>query len=281
MLSGYLIWQSVERSHNYKSYLYKRFRRIYPELWLAVALEIIVMLALYEDHVPVGNLLLFIVAQSSFFQFWTPGSLRDYGCGTPNGALWTICVLVQFYVCVWFIYKLLHKKKGSIWLFGIIGALLLAFLMQGTETFMPEILYKLLTQTVFFYLWMFLLGALIAEYKEKLLPIFKKYWLLILLLLTVYRMCSIKIPTPNYDIINTTFAFCGWVGFAYSFPRLNIKTDISYGIYIYHMTVVNAMIELGCSGNAFSVILALVITCLLAAISLKMVNVLILNHNKI
>ena len=44
--------------------------------------------------------ILFIFCQSSIFQFWTPNFLRGYGCGTPNGSLWTIGILIQFYIII-------------------------------------------------------------------------------------------------------------------------------------------------------------------------------------
>jgi peptidoglycan/LPS O-acetylase OafA/YrhL len=34
-------------------------------------------------------------------------------------------------------------------------------------------------------------------------------------------------------------------GFAYAFPKLNIRIDISYGIYLYHMVVINVFVQLG------------------------------------
>ena len=43
-MSGFLIWWSVGRSKNFGEYLRKRFWRIYPELWVAVAFELFVLL---------------------------------------------------------------------------------------------------------------------------------------------------------------------------------------------------------------------------------------------
>lgn len=93
LLSGFLIWDSVERSSNYPDYLKKRFWRIYPELWLGIFVEIVAIIILYG--IPnIKQFVLFTVSQSTILQFWTPDSLRGYGCGSPNGALWTICVLI-------------------------------------------------------------------------------------------------------------------------------------------------------------------------------------------
>lgn len=72
---------------------------------MGVAIEIIAIILLYRP-LPVKDLAVFTATQATFLQFWTPASLRGYGVGTPNGALWTICVLIQFYIIAWFVQRL-------------------------------------------------------------------------------------------------------------------------------------------------------------------------------
>jgi len=110
-LSGFLIWQSIGRSHTFSDYAKKRFWRIYPELWLAVVVELVVLLLLYHQPIDWAQFGLFAIGQATFFQFWTLDCLRGYGCGCPNGALWTISVLIQFYFLAFFIYKWLKKRN--------------------------------------------------------------------------------------------------------------------------------------------------------------------------
>ena len=50
-LSGFLIWQSIGCSKTFGEYAQKRFWRIYPELWVAVAVEIFVILCLYHQPI--------------------------------------------------------------------------------------------------------------------------------------------------------------------------------------------------------------------------------------
>lgn len=49
----------------------------------------------------------------------------------------------------------------------------------------------------------------------------------------------------HYGLFRTISQFVYLLGFVYAVPQVNIKTDISNAVYIYHMTVVNAMITLG------------------------------------
>ena len=109
-MSGYLIWRSVCRTTDIREYYKKRFGRIYPELWMAVALSILAILV-FVRPISWVKLSLFTITQSTFMQFWTPSFLRDFGCGCPNGSLWTICVLIQFYAVAPFICPLLRGKN--------------------------------------------------------------------------------------------------------------------------------------------------------------------------
>lgn len=76
----------------------------------------------------------------------------------------------------------------------------------------------------------------------------------------------------SYGILQSITLFLGLTGFAYVTPYLNIKTDISYGVYIYHMTVMNALIALGYMHNQWLLLPVTIATCVLAWISTKTVG---------
>lgn len=130
---------------------------------------------------------------------------------------------------------------------------------------------------------MFLPAAFVAEYKDVFLPVLKRYWWIFITLLIVVRYVlnwDVSMNT-NYGLLSTLLIFCGLVGFAYQFPKLNIKTDISYGVYIYHMTVVNALMALGFVGQHWTLWGVIGITCAIAWISTKTIGRLSLNKKKI
>lgn len=56
------------------------------------------------------------------------------------------------------------------------------------------------------------------------------------------------------------------------FLSFNVKTDISYGVYIYHMTIVNALITCGYMRNQWLMLIVIVTTCILAWISTKTIG---------
>ena len=271
LLSGFLIWDSVERSSNYPDYLKKRFWRIYPELWLGIFVEIVAIIVFYG--IPnIMQFILFTVSQSTILQFRTPDSLRGYGCGSPNGALWTICVLIQFYLVVWFIRKTLHNRSFVVWGVVFLMSILLGMIPKLLSGYLPDIILKLYNQSILNYLYLFLAGAFLAEYREKLIPFVTKYWYVLIATAIALYAIGIDIPYTNYDIVKGILCVYGLIGFSYAFPKLNIKTDISYGLYIYHMTVVNVMITLGMTGEVPYMMLAIAVSTILALLSTKTVG---------
>lgn len=265
-LSGFLIWSSIERTADFKTYLKKRVFRIYPELWMGVALSVVSILVLYLENIKWLDLGLFSITQSTFMQFWTPESLRGFGCGTPNGSLWTICVIVQFYILAWFLYKLLKRKRD--WVAIIICSVALSVVFPYLKPLFPsELLAKLFGQTIFPHLWMFLFGGVVWAYRETILPILKKIWWVAPCIMLVAEIWGVPRIGGTYDLLNSLCLFVFITGFAYKFHRLNVKYDISYGIYIYHMIVINVLIELNVIKSWYAVLLALFVTVILATVS--------------
>ncbi len=268
-LSGYLIWHSIGRSKTFGDYAKKRFWRIYPELWVAVAVEILVILLLYRHTIDWPMLGLFTLGQSTVFQFWTPEFLRGYGCGTPNGALWTVAVLIQFYFLAYFVYKWLNNKRLVVWGGVIIISIIIGWITPVMRGFMPSIVAKFYCVTIIPYFWMFIVAAFIAEYRDRILPFLMKYWWIFIALLILKRVLLKWDIAMNddYALFGVLLLFAGILGFSYKYPWINIKTDISYGIYIYHMTVVNALMVLGYVGQGWTLWAVVGITCLLAWVS--------------
>ena len=264
-LSGFLIWSSIGRTSEFGEYIKKRVLRVYPELWIGVALSIVSILVLYIRNVDWVDLGLFTITQSTVLQFWTPDSLRGFGCGTPNGSLWTIGVIIQFYLLAWPLHKLLKKKRD--WIILILFSVVLNVIYPELRALIPSnILLKLFGQTVFPYLWIFLFGGLVWSYRESIVPFLKKFWWVALCIMLVAKYAGVP-RFGAYDLLNSVCLFALITGFAYKFYGLNVKYDISYGIYIYHMIVINVLIELNIIESWYAFLLALVITALLAIAS--------------
>lgn len=258
VISGFLMWFSIGRSISYKEYLKKRFWRIYPELWVAVIVEICVLILLYHDW-NVKSLLLFSFGQGTIFQFWTPGSLRRYGVGTPNGTLWTIGLMIQFYIIDWFFYKLMKNRKVNIWIMGFA----LSFLISGVGNY---IFHNFIRNEIIGKLWLFYFGMFLAEFKDRLLPFLQKYWYALLAIAFVFFLTGWDFFF-GYYLFWSLFMTAGLIGFAYRFTQLSISPDISYGIFLYHMTVVNVFVNFKWMGRWLYVLPVVLISIMLAYVS--------------
>lgn len=64
----------------------------------------------------------------------------------------------------------------------------------------------------------------------------------------------------QYPLVGSVLFCAASVGFAYGLPGLDLKTDISYGVYIYHMIIVNGMLELGFLHSGWSMLTAFVLS---------------------
>lgn len=272
-LSGMLIWKSIDNSKDCKEYIRKRVFRIYPELWVAVIISLISIIVLYNADIQWGLLGLFGITQATFLQFWTPNFLRGFGCGTPNGSLWTIAVTLQFYIFVWFAYKKLKGKGLGTWVAVMLLSLALGAIKNISPALLPEIADKLLSQTLVPYLWIFLLGCFASEFFNQIILIFTEYWFVWLALSFVWTyQIPFDVRIGKYLLIKNALFFSVCLGIGYKFPKLNINPDISYGFYIYHMIVINIMIELGLIGSMGKLGIALTISLVCAYISTKTIG---------
>ena len=272
-LSGFLVWNSIGKSNGIVAYAKKRFWRIYPQLWTAVVLSIVIIIFQYNKPIEFAKLGIFAITQGTIMQFWTPEFLREYGCGTPNGALWTIGITIQFYIVAYFVYKLIHKKNIFIWIAWIVFSVFVTYLSNVITGMFPSLISKLYNQLVIRYLWIFLTGAMIAEKNEIMVPFLKKYWMFFVgVAMFFYMFPQFDLNYNNYNILFCIFQVVGLLGVAYRYPGVNIKFDISYGIYLYHMIVINVMIELGFSGKIQNLVIAMLLSIVLAYISEKTIG---------
>lgn len=231
-LSGYLNYFSIKKSKSSREFFKKKFWRIYPELWMGVIIEVFTIFVCYKGRTEWLQLGVFFFTQATIFQFWTPEFLRAYGCGTPNGSLWTIGITIQFYILSWLTRKFWSKRKMWFWFVSIGMFIVVGAATRTLEKYMSPFLYKLYCQTIVQYLWIFLLGLATAEYANKIISVLKKYWWVFVILFIMSRTIGVDIYARNYPIFMVTIACFGCLGLAYAFPEFNIKLDISYAVFI-------------------------------------------------
>lgn len=216
------------------------------------------------------------VAQLTFAQFYTPDSISKYGVGNPNGALWTISMEIQVYLAVLITWDWLRKRRKRTWGILIFTAMLINVAFPYTESFIPHMLYKLLNVTFIPYGYVFLLGMFLYRYREKFIPsLVNSFWIIASLLCgwSVLNETLIHISFGHYtNIITGVLISLFTISFGYKFGKHKVKNEISYGLYIYHMIVINAFVTLNFSNAVICTLLTVSMTYLLAYLSNKYIE---------
>lgn len=278
-VSGFLIFWAFDRNPNLKKYITNRILRLYPALYICLSITIILLfLFSTKSLINQTSFYIWLAAQMSFFQFYTPEILRFWGVGTPNGSLWTIAVEVQFYILVPIIYFLIKRIKGSyVLFFFFLTSVCLNIYFSNINI---STLSKLSGVSILPYLFNFLVGSFFYFYWNKLKKIIENKFLVWICAYIIYfnifgNFLSYQINSYHivniFNFISVIFLSITTLSFAFSFnslsERLLKRQDISYGIYIYHMLVGNTLLTLGFQGSLFSFISVFIVTILLSLLS--------------
>jgi peptidoglycan/LPS O-acetylase OafA/YrhL len=278
MISGFLVSSSYERSRSLWSYARNRLLRIFPGLWVCVLLTIPVATYFGYDFLHIRGLA-WLVAQLGG-AIYTPGFLEGFGFGSYNGSLWTISLVLQFYVLLPVAYFLLSRQgaltRGLVALWGLF--LVLALIFRPMTVFIegqPDPLdLKLLRYSFVPHFYLFLFGVLLQRFQAHESSLIKgkaPIWL------AAYIALMYVIPASDVKYVLHPLAL-GLVVLSAActgpdLARLVFRgNDLSYGVYIYHGLVINVFVELGLVGSsAYAWILAGV-TFALAFLSWKLVE---------
>ena len=246
-MSGLFVARSLEYNDT-KSFLKKRAFRIFPELWVCVLLNlVIILISMGARGVRFRDIIIYLATQLTVFQFYTVPWFRGYGVGVPNGALWTISSDIQFYIVAIFTAKWLSKRKFRTQLIIAAALMLLDRLLELYKSMYAEIIYKLLQCIFIPFAWIFLLGMIVYYNRDMLIPVFIKIRWAVLALYILWRYAvpsSIKelFGGIRYNLVTTIFVLALVTGFGFAYHK-RFKKDYSYSFYLYHMVVINFVIN--------------------------------------
>jgi peptidoglycan/LPS O-acetylase OafA/YrhL len=293
-ISGFLISRSYENNSNLRVYTLNRIKRIYPALFLCTFLSVFsVYLTGYmaNHNVSVVDEVLWIFGQISFMQFYNPEFMRQFGTGVLNGSLWTIAVELQFYIILPLFYyvflrnKTLIQKNVLVLLFILVFLVLHLIHKKLTLTYTDEFSLKLLGVSFIPWVYMFFLGVIFQINFEKIHKLTEGKCLYLLVLYLVLSGCFSGYY--GWDMGNSInpllylLLALSVFSLSYSLPSSSKKilggNDISYGVYIYHIPIINIFLYYGFVAEIQYLILAIIGTLLLAMISWRLVEKPVLN----
>jgi peptidoglycan/LPS O-acetylase OafA/YrhL len=294
VISGVLISKSYEHSDSLRDYLRNRCLRIFPGLWVCLVVSVAVILALGVGSfgpITAPDWLLWWAKQMSIFQGSRPAFLKQLSTGL-NGSLWTIPVELEFYIVLPALYGILRLRKrlGNLRLLAIALASLAVQLLiiSGHRSVGQARAYSLLQVTLAPYLWMFVVGISIQRNWSTVRGCLvgrAHWWGLGYLLLCVtagwlHIGTGGNNPSPVFLLPLAGLI----VSLAMSAPQLSGRIlrhhDLSYGLYLYHMLVINLLVGLAAPSGWASLAAAIMVSLGLAALSWTLVEKPYLIHKR-
>ncbi|MGV3484947.1 MAG: acyltransferase family protein [Planctomycetaceae bacterium] len=282
-VSGFLITDSWRRTSDLKQFALNRALRIYPALWLCLLVTTgLIVAAAGPVVVQSASFTIWALAQATFVQFYNLESLRGIGVGVINGSLWTISVELQFYCVLPFFLAFTSGRKQyrSLWLCLILSVFLREGYIWLRESNTSEWATKLLGATLLPYFAMFCCGIACQLHWSQIRRWVEGRFAPWLICYCGWAIVCRQLGIASQGNLMSFFQYvplCGLVlAAAFSYCKLSESllhgNDYSYGIYLYHMLVINWVIEFQ-QGSAFSRFFAVVlITFLCAAISWHMLE---------
>lgn len=282
-ISGFLIFWSFSERQDLIPYFGSRALRIYPALWTCFILTGVVLTALgflNAENISRRAIIVWVATQISFLPILIPREFAGFGTGNPNGSLWTIAVELQFYLALPLLFHLLDRKPRLIQNLTLAGLASMSWFAGNLAKGMnpDSVLHTIYMACLVPYLHFFIYG--IAMYIN--FDVIGSYivgkasrWLagyvaFVGVFHFGFRWYSADyFPTP-FSVIGMVLLSVVVVSCAYTLPHLATvllrHNDISYGLYLYHMVVINIFVTLGLTGWS-PVLLCWVASALLALAS--------------
>lgn len=295
MVSGFLITDSYLNSSSLKEYFIKRGLRIYPALALNIlVLELVLYYANIANTLDISfyQYLLYLLSYilTAVMGIGTTISgidgvlLNEYYSGGfysiyPSGVLWTLSVELSFYFLLPFV--LIFKKdyvKTIILILLSLLSIYITFSIDYTDSDNFSKLIKLLSISIFPYIWIFAIGIIFRIFWSNIKKYLINYGIYYFTLYIIYSIFITyfegtigKYRSELYisTIIGTILLSFAMFSMAFSYTQIkfNRKMDLSYSTYLYHMLIIQTLIGFGITGSAYLYLVVLGTTFAIAYLS--------------
>lgn len=286
-ISGFLAIPSIEKiiqskpAETYwtviKTYLKSRFQRILPPYYLCCVVSAIYILITYPYKPRIKDFLLWIISTLTAFHI-KPDYLGNYACGSTNGSMWSVFVILEFYLFIVCFYKIIKNMSKISCIFMILTSVILnvwcGFYCRENPYSKVS---KIISRSLIPYLYFFLIGVAIYKYKDKLLPFLSRYWYMILSLYVVLQvgLMNLYIPIGYYTnpFVGTTLCIVSvTMGYIPIIKNYRIKNDISYELILYHFPIMNALMFYGVSPGGYALFVMILLTLVISILAKYVMN---------
>ncbi len=242
IVSGALVAGSLDRSPSALDYAGKRIRRLYPAYAVIILSPAAISFALIQEGQGVLRYLGANLAFANFLEPNLPGLFAANRFTEVNGALWTLKIEVMFYIVLPLIFLVLSAFRSLWWI--VIIALYAAG--EAWAWFVPQViaggLGEMIARQLPGQMAFFAMGIVLWKME----PHIRRRWRIFVLPGMIFLAASITHPLlePFRAIALATLlaAIAFAPGPALSPARFG---DISYGLYITHFPILQAMLAAG------------------------------------
>ncbi len=251
-VSGFLIYASYLNSPGWK-YFKNRFFRIFPALlFVTLGAMGVALIAKGWDNLFDNSLTYFswFFAQITLGQAYNPSLFRDIGVGVLNGSLWTISTEILFYFFVPVIVWMEKRFRFTVILTMVISYIIYCIgpLVFKDPIYRDKTFSDILELTPIAWGWMFGFGILAVKnynWIQKWIKYFP-YAIAPLILMILYGQGVLFRSYSNH--LGLFYFICYgllliWI--AFQCPHFRLPFDFSYGVYVWHMPIINLFLVLG------------------------------------
>lgn len=284
IISGFLIYQSVERSKSIVDFIWKRFLRVFPALLIVSFITAFIIGPLissesFENFFTNNEPYLFFINSVDLFlknnHTCLPGVFinNPHGCEV-NGSLWTITYEFLFYIGLISLFVIQNKNARKIFL---LVTLIFIYMVKRIyvnpyikyEYYIGDTSIGLKAATDFGCF--FILGSIFASLKfdklsQKLLVVILIICSLIFALF-VYKNLFSSVPVIIVPIVLSS----GLLKFNL-FPFLEKTGDISYGTYLYGFPVQQILLQYFHPGAYGLMVTSLIVSSILGFLSWNLIE---------
>lgn len=274
-ISGFLIPASMERSRGVWDFLKKRVLRIIPSMWVCIIAGIITA-SLFTGFVLDKTFIKWFAGQLLFIRdLPQPDFITAFGIGNFQANLWTMIFTVQFYIITAVIYRFLRNRRLWVWIAVMAVSVMLNLAVPYLQEILPETGRLIVSHSCISYFYIYFAGWFIYRYRDKIVPILAKTKILCALLFVLRALYCERFGMrigEYQDMVQVILLCMLTIGIGYSFGKIRFKIDLSYGLYLYHMIIVDIFTETGLVGNMKYVIAVYALALLCAVVSHYLVD---------